>query len=123
MLDLEKKFQKYLKKLNLKQYPIYPISGGGLVCLNTEGTLALVLAKNRYPEDQNLYSYNLECTETITVLEGGVKIWLENTQKALILGQSLVIKPLQKYAINGEAICQVDISPKWDFKQNSFVTL
>jgi hypothetical protein len=112
-------FQQELQKQNSELFVVYPTAGGE-VALAKDGLTAFVWTDGRYPEAKNGFSINQICTETITVLFGGIVLEIDEKVFVLNAGDQFSIKPNQKYSIAGKAVCKVDISPKWDSSQNSF---
>ncbi len=119
MSTIKKNFIKLLREYNLTDAIVYPTAGGE-VCLNLEGTLAIVWTDGRYPEIKDGYSVNKICTETITVLHGYVVVDIRDELMVLEKGDRLAITPETLYSLSGKAVCLVEISPKWDSEQNSF---
>ena len=94
------------------------------VCtVNDEWTLAFVCMDWRYPQLGQWYSLNHYCTEMITALEWNLVLKLNWEIQYLKVWDTYPIMPWNKYSITWTVIVRVDISPKRDSSQNSFVQL
>lgn len=118
--NLKIKFLKELEKYEIDNYSVYDTAGGE-VALFKSLDFAIVYTDGRYPKEVDQFSYNQYCTEIVTVLYGFAIIEYKDDLVCLKAGESLKIEPLNKYSIAGKALCTVDISPKWDKKQNSYI--
>ena len=114
------KFESFLQEFDLSKTQVYK-TGGGQIALNETGDLAIVWTDGRYPEIEKGYSLNSVCEEKITVLFGTIILEIEDKFLVLKSKDSYEVKPGNKYSIAGKAVCKVEISPKWDSLQNSFV--
>jgi mannose-6-phosphate isomerase-like protein (cupin superfamily) len=86
---------------------------------NREQSMAVVKQKGRYP--RRGFSLNTLCTETIYVLEGRFAILYKGKKIILNKGEIFYLEPGNKYAILGEGVNLVAITPAWDKFQNKIV--
>ncbi len=121
-MTIQTTFEEELDHYNLATEERYPVSGGGEVALSADKTIALVWTDGRYPALEKGYSFNLVCSETITVLFGAVIAEVNGTIQVVHQGETIKITPGQAYSMSGKAVCKVAIFPAWDSNQNSFVS-
>lgn len=120
MTLVDNAFERIVSELWLWWKDVYEIAWWK-VLLNDEWDLAIVLNDWRYPSLQDGYSINTICTEKITVEFGHCIIELEDKLVLLNKWESYAVTPWNKYSISWKSVCRVDISPKRDSSQNSFI--
>ena len=89
---------------------------------NKDMDLGIATITGRYPEKENEYCVNTECTELIYVLEGNGKLQFGNEEVDFFMGDTILISPNEKYAWITD-YCKVSMvcTPAWNNDQHKIV--
>ena len=91
-------------------FPSHPMGEQTIVSLVMDGV---------YP--MKGYSINSICTETIYVIEGSLRVTLNETEYTVNAGDLIMVLPNTRYSVRGNAKALDIITPKWDAKQNRII--
>ena len=89
---------------------------------NKNMDLGIATITGRYPEKNDEYCMNTECTELIYVLEGSGILQFENRDIEFFMGDAILISPNEKYAWVTD-YCKVSMicNPAWSGEQHKIV--
>lgn len=89
---------------------------------NKDMDLGIATITGRYPEKENEYCVNTECTELIYVLEENGKLQFGNEEVDFFMGDTILISPNEKYAWITD-YCKVSMvcTPAWNNDQHKIV--
>ena len=121
MNPIIEKYQEYKKQFHAETWNEYPLPGG-MVCVNSEQTEALVYMDGRYPTIEDGYQVNDFITETEEVLWGAMIVEFLDPKELIIVnaGEKISCNPKRPISMSGKCVCRVTFDQVWDGKQKSY---